>query len=857
MLKVKQLGRRLVSVIGAAAISLSLLSGINLTKPAEVKAATVSDLSANQITTNMGLGWNLGNSLESTGRGSSSNITDFETYWGNPVVTESLIKAVKAKGFSTIRIPVSWYEHVSYDNGNYTIDSKWLARVKQVVDYAYNNDMYVIINVHHENWINRSDFASSYSSMSAELKAIWKQIATYFSEYDQRLIFEGMNEPRAKGTSIEWSGNVDCYSVVNKLNADFVNTVRSVSSPYKNTRLLMIPDYAASCYSSVYSYLEIPQDDYVAVSIHAYSPYDFTMGSGDHSNFSSSYQSALDTIFAEMKSYFINKGIPVVIGEFSASNYNNTSARVAWAKYYMTLAKEAGIPCVLWDNNANTNGDSSEAHGYINRSTLQWYSGSEDVVNTLLAVMNNKKVEWGGETSQTGYDHSSIDVNSKYVIYSGSTYISGYCTDSFAINATQLSSGREIAVKYNGTGIPKLALVNSSWGNWKEASAYDVKDGIAYFSYEDIKKAWGDSTDSLKFVYVCGTGMTVTKIASLPEATEITEDQNTGSTGSDSTNQGTTGSESTGSGSTNQGTTGSESTDQNTQTGTTNSVAPITEGWYYIKNVNSQKYLQVKDNIGSDGQNVQINTGSGANGQKWYVKNSDNGYVTIKSATGYMLDVVNGQNTDGANINIWSANGYDPQKFKIVTSSVAGQYGILTKSSSDSKCLDVCGAKTADGTNVIQWTYGGRGNQLWVFEATSYEESSNSGNSGSSGNTGSAGSSSTGSTGNTGSSDSQGTTETKCYTVEMKDGKIDLSSYANKKVTGLKVTLSAVATGSGAAHLYTKSNGWIGSADYNFSNSNTYTVDLSKYNNIGNLNLYMWWNSANATITKVQVIVES
>ena len=249
-----------------------------------------------------------------------------------------------------------------------------------------------------------------------ELKAIWKQIATYFSEYDQRLIFEGMNEPRAKGTSIEWSGNVDCYSVVNKLNADFVNTVRSVSSPYKNTRLLMIPDYAASCYSSVYSYLEIPQDDYVAVSIHAYSPYDFTMGSGDNSNFSSSYQSALDTIFAEMKSYFINKGIPVVIGEFSASNYNNTSARVAWAKYYMTLAKEAGIPCVLWDNNANTNGDSSEAHGYINRSTLQWYSGSEDVVNTLLAVMNNEKVEWGGETSQTGYDHSSIDVNSKYVI---------------------------------------------------------------------------------------------------------------------------------------------------------------------------------------------------------------------------------------------------------------------------------------------------------------------------------------------------------------------------------------------------------------------------------------------------------
>lgn len=844
MLKVTKLGKRLVALAGVAALSLSLLTGITLQKPVEVKAATtVANLSASQITQNMGLGWNLGNSLESIGRGSSSNITDFETYWGNPVVTESLIKAVKAKGFKTIRIPVSWYEHVSYANGNYTIDSKWLARVKQVVDYAYNNDMYVILNVHHENWINRGDFASSYGSMSAELKAIWKQIATYFSNYDQRLIFEGMNEPRAKGTNIEWTGNTNCYQVVNKLDADFVKTVRSVSSPYKNTRLLMIPDYAASCYSSIYSYLQVPDDKYVAVSIHAYSPYDFAMGNGDHMNFNSNYQAALDTIFSDMRSYFINKGIPVVLGEFSASNYNNTSARVSWAKYYMNLAKESGIPCVLWDNNAISNGsDSSEAHGYINRSNLKWYSGSEDVVNALLSVVNNKNIAWGEESAQAGYNHSSINVDGKYVIYSGSAYISGYCSDSFSINTTQLSSGRDIAVAYKGTGLPKLALVNSSWKNWKEASAYDVKNGIAYFAYDDIKKAWGSGTDSIKYVYVCGTGMTVTKIASLPAATKVTGSGSSTNTGSNTNNN-------------NSGSNNSSSNTGNTSS-TTSTVAPISEGWYYIKNVNAQKYLQVENNKGANCQNVQIGTGSGVDGQKWYVKNSENGYVTIKSATGYMLDVVGGENKDGANINIYSANNCDAQKFKIIVSNVAGQYGIVTKSSSSAKCLDVNGAKTADKTNVIQWTYGGKSNQLWVFEPTSYGTTSNNTNLHSTNNTGAVNNSA--SVGNTvGANVGSSTGSTSYYIVKMNNGAVDLSSYANKKVVGLKVTLSATATGSGAVHLYNKSNGWISVADYTFSNSNSFIVDMSKYSKVDHLNLYMWWNSANATITKVQVIVQN
>lgn len=239
-------------------------------------------MTADDITQNMTIGWNIGNSLDATGYGSSQ-----ETSWGNPTVTQELIDAVKAKGFNTIRIPTTWYPNVTTttdENGKpvYTISEQWLQRVKEVVDYAYKQDMYVILNLHHEEWINRSDFPTAYEEMSERLKQMWLQIAAYFKDYDQHLIFEGMNEPRQTGASYEWQGNAECYEVVNKLDNDFVETVRSVESPYQNTRLLMIPSYAASAYASSYSSLDVPDDDYVAVSLHAYTPYAFAMGGGDH-----------------------------------------------------------------------------------------------------------------------------------------------------------------------------------------------------------------------------------------------------------------------------------------------------------------------------------------------------------------------------------------------------------------------------------------------------------------------------------------------------------------------------------------------------------------------------------------------
>ncbi len=142
----------------------------------------------------------------------------------------------------------------------------------------------------------------------------------------------------------------------------------------------------------------------------------------------------------------------------------------------------------------------------------------------------------------------------------------------------------------------------------------------------------------------------------------------------------------------------------------------LPDGWYYIKNINAQKYLQVKDNVGGNGVNVEIGTGSGVKGQKWYLSNQGNGYVTLKNGNGYMLDIQYGAKEDGTNVQTYSANGADAQKFKIMKTSTANVYGIVTKVTGDKKSLDVYNFGTHDGANVCQWTYYGNTCQKWIFE---------------------------------------------------------------------------------------------------------------------------------------------
>ena len=413
--RMKSVSKRYLSFILSLLMAMTIFIGLDLgdINVQALSGDTLKNADTEAILEDMGLGWNLGNSLDATG-GSG---LDTETSWSNPKTTQALIDKVKSLGFNTVRVPVSWGKHVSGDN--YTINSAWLARVKEVVDYCYKNDMYVILNIHHDTKSSESASgagyyprSSAYSSSEKFVTSVWSQMAEYFKDYDYHLIFETLNEPRLIGTGYEWWFNKwnipsevkDAIDCINKLNQKAVDTIRATGSNNRG-RLIMCPGYDASIDGATVSGFKLPTDtsgnkNRIAVSVHAYSPYNFAMNvdtsNGATSTYSSSIKDELKNLFSTLKSNFRDKGIPVVIGEFGSTDKNNTAERVKWATDYTALAKKNKIPCVLWDNNAFAvyNGNSivlnSEYHGYINRKNNTVTSPAKDVIEALMKPYGKK-----------------------------------------------------------------------------------------------------------------------------------------------------------------------------------------------------------------------------------------------------------------------------------------------------------------------------------------------------------------------------------------------------------------------------------------------------------------------------------
>ncbi|MGN1339144.1 MAG: glycoside hydrolase family 5 protein [Oscillospiraceae bacterium] len=332
-------------------------------QPEQTDGKLTAPVDAVKLCEKITIGWNLGNSLDATGWGMNS-----ETSWGNPKTTKEVILAVKDEGFDAVRIPTTWYNHVDDD---FNIDEAWLDRVQEVVDYAYDEGMYVILNSHHENWYD--PYEANLKDIQKKMKKLWKQIATRFEEYGERLIFEGMNEPRWKNTQYEWNGgNDEGRRVVNELNKTFVNTVRATGGNNKY-RALMIPTYGAS--ASSLDGFTVPDDDSIIVSIHAYSPYNFAMNANGTTTFdpdNTDWNNTGELIWLSNKLYedYISKGVGVIIGECGTVNKNNLSARMNWAGYFPKVFGKKGIPIFLWDNNAY--GSGNETFGMLHRDTLTW-----------------------------------------------------------------------------------------------------------------------------------------------------------------------------------------------------------------------------------------------------------------------------------------------------------------------------------------------------------------------------------------------------------------------------------------------------------------------------------------------------
>lgn len=372
---------RLRSMFIAAVLVGTVVAG-SFTAPFSVQAAkkdttSFEDLNQSQIVEAMGPGWNLGNQLESV----TDNVPE-ETNWGNPVITEKLIQSVKAAGFKSIRIPVSYFAKID-DDKDYTIDSKWLDRVQEVVDYCIKNDLYAVINIHGDGY-NTIDGSwllcngKNQTEIKKKYKKVWKQIAERFKNYDEHLLFESMNE-EFDGSYSE--PNKEYYQNINDYNQIFVDTVRKTGD--NNTkRWLIIPgwntniDYTAGDYG-----FKLPTDQYrdksidkeeqrIMISVHYYSPWDFCGGEncvitqwGNEADDPSKTSTTCDETYMKnqlnlMKTTFADKGYPIFIGEYGSidkTSYDseNEYYRAYFARKLCQLSRKNGCIPMYWDNGYN------------------------------------------------------------------------------------------------------------------------------------------------------------------------------------------------------------------------------------------------------------------------------------------------------------------------------------------------------------------------------------------------------------------------------------------------------------------------------------------------------------------------
>lgn len=334
-------------------------------------------ISAFTFVEDLKMGYNLGNTLDASQEVNKydwftpSGPGDWQTYetcWGQPVTTQEMIDAIAAKGFNIIRVPVTWFPHMD-TNGN--VNEEWMNRVEQVVKYVLNTGSYCILNVQHDTgakgdredniaWISTA--ADEYATTSPLFKKLWTQIANRFKSYDDKLLFEGMNEvlnkERSFGTDYA-SYSADDWATLNKLLQDFVDAVRATggNNEYRN---LLIATVGSTSASAAISQLQCPTDkhpNHIVGSVHCYDPYWFCndgSGSGDNiywiNYFDSDCQTEIDDIFNRVDAHFLGKlGIPYIFGEFGAiGSHPEMAERVKYAQYMAKKFKEYGTTGLWW-----------------------------------------------------------------------------------------------------------------------------------------------------------------------------------------------------------------------------------------------------------------------------------------------------------------------------------------------------------------------------------------------------------------------------------------------------------------------------------------------------------------------------
>ncbi len=316
------------------------------------------EMTTMEIVQDMGLGINLGNTFESQGNGNT--VTSYETAWGSPVVTKEMIQGYADCGFGALRVPVAWSNMMT---GNYDISKEYLDRVTEVIDWALESGMYVIVNIHWDGgWFERFAVDEDKDECMYKYTRIWEQLTKHFKNYSDKLIFESLNEEGCwEDIWNRYSNEGDkekAFGILNEINQTFVDLVRS-SGGNNAKRHLLIAGYATDVALTCDEAFKIPSDpeNRCAVSVHYYTPSTFAILERDASWGKARTEWGSDADIAELNMYmdmlkttFVDKGIPVIVGEYGTSTKNKTDEMV---RTYLTSVCDAiysrGMCPVLWD----------------------------------------------------------------------------------------------------------------------------------------------------------------------------------------------------------------------------------------------------------------------------------------------------------------------------------------------------------------------------------------------------------------------------------------------------------------------------------------------------------------------------
>ncbi len=368
--------KKIAAAIAAAAIAASFMSGCEnaeavtqeqiqtheqTAEQTNEQEQQMRDITTMELVQEMGLGINLGNTFESCGDWiSNTSVTNYETGWGSPVVTEELIKGYKSCGFGVLRVPVAWSNMMAED---YTINPDYLARVKQVVDWALDADLYVIMNIHWDGgWFEGFGKDDKREECFKKYESVWTQLTEAFKDYGDKLMFESLNEEG--GWDEIWNrysnqGDKEkSYGVLNDMNQRFVNIVRK-SGGNNAKRHLLIAGYNTDIELTCDELFKMPNDteNRCAVSVHYYTPAVFALLETDadwgkaRADWGTNEDIAeLDKLMDMMKTNFVDKGIPVIFGEYGVATKNKSPEMV---RKYVGAVCEAiytrGMCPVLWD----------------------------------------------------------------------------------------------------------------------------------------------------------------------------------------------------------------------------------------------------------------------------------------------------------------------------------------------------------------------------------------------------------------------------------------------------------------------------------------------------------------------------